>query len=73
MSDNLNVKNIASDLSVTKKSFLDNFFKKQFIKNMNNLEKGHVRISIDGKDYSIGDKKAPYPAILMFFTIVFLH
>ena len=56
MSDNLNVKNIASDLSISKKSFLDNFFKKQFIKNMNNLEKGHVTISIDGKEYFIGDK-----------------
>ena len=58
MSDNLNVKNIASDLSISKKSFLDNFFKKQFIKNMNNLEKGHVTISIDGKEYFIGDKKS---------------
>ena len=56
MSDNLNVKNIASDLSISKKSFLDNFFKKQFIKNMNNLEKGYVTISIDGKEYFIGDK-----------------
>ena len=37
MSENLNVKNIASDLSLTKKSFLDNFFKNQFIKNMNNF------------------------------------
>ena len=75
MSDNLNVKNIASDLSVTKKSFLDNFFKKQFIKNMNNLEKGHVRISIDGKDYSIGDKKSSlscYFNVLhnSFFTLI---
>ena len=58
MSDNLNVKNIASDLSISKKSFLDNFFKKQFIKNMNNLEKGYVTISIDGKEYFIGDKKS---------------
>ena len=56
MSDNLNVKNIASDLSISKKSFLDNFFKKQFIKNMNNLEKGYMTISIDGKEYFIGDK-----------------
>ena len=58
MSDNLNVKNIASDLSISKKSFLDNFFKKQFIKNMNNLEKGYMTISIDGKEYFIGDKKS---------------
>ena len=58
MSDNLNVKNIASDLSISKKSYLDNFFKKQFIKNMNNLEKGYVAISIDGKEYFIGDKKS---------------
>ena len=58
MSDNLNVKNIASDLSISKKSFLDNFFKKQFIKNMNNLEKGNVTISIDSKEYFIGDKKS---------------
>ena len=58
MSDNLNVKNIASDLSISKKSFLDNFFKKQFIINMNNLEKGYVTISIDDKEYFIGDKKS---------------
>ena len=58
MSDNLNVKNIASDLSISKKSFLDNFFKKQFIKNMNNLEKGYITISIDSKEYFIGDKKS---------------
>ena len=58
MPNNLNVKNIASDLSISKKSFLDNFFKKQFIKNMNNLEKGNVTISIDSKEYFIGDKKS---------------
>ena len=58
MSGNLNIKNIASDLSTSKKSFLDNFFKKQFIKNMNNLERGNVTILIDGKEYSIGDKRS---------------
>jgi len=55
MSENFNVKNIASNLNKSENSFLDIFFKKQFLKKISILKKGYVKFVIKDETFHIGD------------------